>query len=248
MKFNKKILLFILIQSALVANPFPLVAQELDEVVQRYIKSTWGETDINSIKSLRTFGFVQNEDGTPDFYIMQELKMPNLIKTTYFSEPNGLGLTVAYNGEVGWKQNTNKDSVSTERLSQERIEILLKDYWIVEPFIQPEKIGAEAKLTGKMKTTLEEYFQIIVTFRNGEKTRYTIDSKEDRLFASSDLTNDNSDKKYTNFSFFYDYRIIDGIYFSFLRKQDLPNGKVERFKVLRIEVNPIFSDNHFRML
>ena len=247
MKFKKEIFLIMIIKLLLVYNPVHVVAQELDEVIERYTKSIYGNTELDSIRSLRTFGFIQNDYVKPDYYFLQELKLPDMIKTEYFVVPNGKGYTIAYDGEVGWELDAHQDSVSAVKLSQERTKILSKDAWIIEPFIQPEKIGAEVELTGKWKTDLEEYFQIIVTFRNGEKTRYTIDSKEDRLFASSDLTNDKSDKKYTNFSFFYDYRMIDGIYFPFLRKQDQPNGKVTNIRIVRIEVNPKFSENHFKM-
>ena len=89
MKFKKEILLFILIQSVLVSNPFPLIAQELDEVVKKYTESIWGDTDLDSIHSLLTYGYALNENGNPDHYILQELKMPNLMKTTYFWEQNG---------------------------------------------------------------------------------------------------------------------------------------------------------------
>ena len=66
MKFNNGILLTILIQLLLVYNPLPVVAQELDEIISKYTKSIWGNTELDSIRSLRTFGIVQNENGAPD--------------------------------------------------------------------------------------------------------------------------------------------------------------------------------------
>ena len=66
MKFNKGILLTILIQLLLVYNPLPVVAQELDEVIKKYIKSKYGNTELDSISSLRTFGFIKNNYGQPD--------------------------------------------------------------------------------------------------------------------------------------------------------------------------------------
>ena len=247
MKFNNGILLTILIQLLLVYNPLHVVAQELDEIISKYTKSIWGNTKLDSIRSLRAFGVVQNENGTPDFYFLQEMKPPDMIKNEYFVVPNAEGYTIAFDGEVGWERNTYKDSISTVRLSQERSKDLSRNISIIESFIQPERIGAKVELIGKRKTASGEYFDIIVTFRNGEKTRSTIDSKEYRLFASSDLTNDNSNKKYSNTIFYKEYRMVDGIYFPFLIKQVRPNGKARIINILRIEINPKFSDNHFKM-
>ena len=247
MKIKKEILLFLFIQSLLVSNSVPLVAQDLEEVVKRYTKSIWGNTELDSIRSLRAFGVVQNENGTPDFYFLQEMKPPDMIKNEYFVVPNAEGYTIAFDGEVGWERNTYKDSISTLRLSQERSKDLSRNISIIESFIQPDRIGAEAELTGKRITAFGEYFDIIVTFGNGEKTIYTLDSKEYRLLVSSDLTNDNSNKKYSNTIFYKEYRMVDGIYFPFLIKQVRPNGKARIINILRIEVNPKFIDNHFKM-
>ena len=247
MKFKKEILLFLLIQSLLVSNSVPLVAQDLEEVVKRYTKSIWGNTELDSIRSLRTFGVVQNENGTPDFYFLQEMKPPDMIKNQYFVVPNAEGYTIAFDGEVGWERNTYKDSISTVRLSQERSKELSSNISIIESFIQPEKIGAEVELTGIRKSAGNESFELIVTLENGEKKVFFIDSKEYRLKASSDLTDDNSNKKYSNTIFYKEYRMVDGIYFPFLIKQVRPNGKARIINILRIEINPKFSDNHFKM-
>ena len=247
MKFNKGFLLTILIQLLLVYNPLPVVAQDLEEVVKRYTKSIWGNTELDSIRSLRTFGIVQNENGAPDYYFLQEMKIPSMIKNEYFTVPNGKRYTIAYDGEVGWELEANKDSVSAVRLSQERSKHLSSHITIIEPFIQPERIGAAVMSTGKQNFYGNESLELVVKLRDGTMKGFYIDPKEYRLLGTANITIENSQKKYSNIYHLKDYKKVEGIYFSFLTEQTLSDGKTNTIKILRIEVNPEFSDNHFKM-
>jgi len=46
MKIKKEILLFLLVQPLLISNPYPLVAQGLEEVIKKYTDSIWGDTEL----------------------------------------------------------------------------------------------------------------------------------------------------------------------------------------------------------
>lgn len=247
MNFKKLILMILFSQIISFHIQVPVAAQELKEVVKNYIKSTWGDTDLESIKSLRIYGYAINEDGSPDYYFLQVLKIPNLIKIEYSTDPNGKGYTIAYDGEIGWDLNGNDDTAVAAKLSQERSRALYSSSWIVEPFIQPERIGAEVELTGKIKFAGDESFELIVTLKGGEKKVYFIDSKKYRLIGSADLTIENSERKYSGFTYHKDYKMVNGIYFSFLAEQRFTNGKTTGIKTLRVDVNPKISDSYFKM-
>ena len=248
MKFNNGILLTILIQLLLVYNPLPVVAQDLEEVVKRYTKSIWGNTELDSIRSLRTFGVVQNENGTPDFYFLQEMKPPDMIKNEYFVVPNAEGYTIAFDGEVGWERNTYKDSISTVRLSQERSKELSSNISIIEPFIRHKKNGVRVELIGKKKFGGGDNYLITVEFKDGKSKGYYIDSNGYQLNYSGDINSKSLELRFLKLTQYKNYRKVDGVFFPFLQK-DIYNvfSKTRTFKILRIEVNPEFSENNFKM-
>ena len=247
MKFKKEILLFILIQSVLVSNPVPLVAQELDEVVQRYIKSTWGNIELDYIHSIRIFSYFFDEQGIPKSYILKEIKIPNLIKIEYFTDHKHKGYTIAYDGEIGWELSVSNNYTSPVKLSLERSKDLSSDISIIEPFLQPERIGAEVKLNGKKIFIGTKSHELIVTLKDGTINGYYIDPENYRLIGSADILIEDSRMNYSDLYYFKDFRMVDGIYFSFLTEQKRSNVTTNAIKIIRIEVNPEFSDGHFKM-
>lgn len=247
MKLTKLILMIMFSQIILFHTPTPLAAQQLEEVVKNYITSTWGDTDLESIKSIRISGYAINESGGPAYYFTQVLKVPNMIKIEYSTAPKGKGYTTAYDGETGWELNGGDDTAVAAKLSDERSRELYSSSWIVEPFIQAEKIGAEVELAGMKLIKGYESFELIVTLEGGVKKVYFIDSIKYRLIGSADITVENSENRYSGFTYHKDYKVVNGINFSFLSEQKLANGKTIGFKTLRVEVNPKISDSYFKM-
>lgn len=247
MKFKKEILLFLLIQSVLVSNPFPVVAQELDEVIKKYTEATWGDTELDSIHSIRTFSYFFDEQGIPKSYVLQEIKLPNKIKLEYFTDPNDNGYTIAYDGEIGWELSASNNYTSPVKLSNERSIDLSSEIAIIEPFLKPERIGAEVKLNGKKKFIGTTSHELIVTLKDGTMNGYYIDPEDYRLIGTADILIEDSRMNYSDLYHYKDYRMVDGINFSFVTKQVRPNGKTTIINILRIEVNPEFSKNHFKM-
>ena len=248
MKFNKGILQTILIQLLLVYNPLPLVAQELDEVIKRYTKSKYGNTELDSVRSLRMFGFIKNNYGQPDYYFVKEIMIPNLIKIEYFTDRKNKGYTIAYDGDIGWELNANHKYASATKLSQEELTVLLEKSIIILPFIQPEKSGTTVELFGNKKLFDDDNFQIGVKFKNGKTKRFFIDSNDYKLNHGGDTALQNSEIRYSSFTSYKDYRKVNGIFFSFLEEQIIKTkGKKTNIRTLRIEVNPEFKDSHFKM-
>ena len=248
MKFKKEILIILLIHFLFCYNPVTVVAQELDEVVQRYIKSTWGDTELDSISSLRTFGFIKNNYGQPDYYFVKEIKIPNLIKIEYFTDYKNKGYTIAYDGDIGWELNTKNNHTSVSKLSQEELTALLEKSIIILPFVQPEKSGTAVELLRNKKLFDDDNFQIGVEFKDGKTKRFFIDSNDYKLNHSGDTALQNAEIRYSSFTSYKDYRKVEGIFFSFLQEQIInTKGKPNNTRNLRIELNPEFSDNHFRM-
>lgn len=247
MKTKKEILLFLLVQPLLISNPYPLVAQGLEEVIKKYTDSIWGDTELDSVKSLRTFSYFFDEQGNPKSYVLKEIKIPNLIKIEYFSDHKNKGYTIAYDGEIGWELSASNNYTSPVKLSNERSIDLSSEITIIEPFLQPEKIGAEVKLNGKKKFIGTKSHELIVTLKDGTISGYYIDSEDYRLIGTADIMIEDSRMNYSELYYFKDFRMVDGINFSFLIEQKQSNVTTNAIKIIRIEVNPKFSENHFKM-
>ena len=179
---------------------------------------------------------------------MKEIKIPNLIKIEYFTDHKNKGYTIAYDGDIGWELNVKNNHTSVSKLSQEELTALLEKSIIILPFVQPEKSGTTVELLQNKKLLDNDNFQIGVKFKDEKTKRFFIDLNDYKLNHSGDTALQNAELRYLSFTSYKDYRKVEGIFFSFLEEQIInTKGKPNNTRTLRIEINPEFSENYFKM-
>ena len=166
-------------------------------------------------------------------------------KMEFFNIPYIKNYAIVYSGEVSWERTKIEGSLEVVKLSEEKSRSGLSRLTIVEPFIQPERIGAKVELAGKKKFGGIDSFELIVTFEDGNTLSYYIDSKDFYLLGTSNIIDQSENIGY--FAYHKDYRTVGGIKFPFILEQKGPKGEEFDFRFIRIEVNPEILDSNFKM-
>jgi outer membrane lipoprotein-sorting protein len=152
----------------------PVSAQNVDEIITKYIRTVGGIEKIQAVKTLRRSGVYNDGDGfeTP---VVQENKRPNLVREEQIVQ--GLTGVDAYDGRSGWKIEPWNGKKDAESMGEEELKEILEDSDFDGPLVNYREKGNKVEYVGTDQFEGTDVIKLKVTSPNGDVRIFYLDAE-----------------------------------------------------------------------
>jgi hypothetical protein len=217
-----------------------------DDVIQKHILFIGGEQPWKKIKTIVSAG--EYDYGSMKFPFTSYAKAPNLYK---FVVPlNGKYYAQAFDGVKGWKIDAFKDETTPTPLTGKAALAMANeaDVELGNVFIGYHDEGHSALLEGKDTIEHRACYKIKFTRKNGDVERYFFDEKSFELVMKQAVSKNAEMGGSLLNIYYYDYREVDGIKFSFKSISKIEAQSILTVTVDNVVLNSDIEDSEFSTL
>lgn len=157
---------------ALVASP--AAAQTLDDVLAKNFEAKGGLARMKAVQSVRLTGKMTLGPGL-EAPIVLEMKRPKSMRIDISIQ--GLTITQAYDGTVGWMLNPMSGRKDPEPLPSEQMKIAEEQADMDGPLIDYKEKGNTVELLGKEDADGTPCYKVRATLKSGDTRTFFIDAE-----------------------------------------------------------------------
>jgi len=224
--------------------PILLSAQNVDDVVKKYVVFTGGKSNWKKTKTLKTSG--EYGYGGIKFPFTTYSKAPNLYKFVVSAE--GKYYAQSFDGEKGWAIDVFKNETSPRLLMGSAASAMAN-----EADVELENIFVDYKLKGHTitlegKDTIEgmSCFVVKLIRKNGEVETYYFEEQTSALIMKVAKSKNTELQGATLKTIYSDYRDVNGIKISFKSVSKSNDQIILEVFIERVEVNKPIDDLEFQ--
>lgn len=231
----KNLLIFGLFIMALIMVQYTQ-AQTVDDVIEKYVTAMGGKEKMMTLTTVKMTGSF-NVQGTDVSIVSTRKHMA------------GMRLDISVMGTENYQVMTaTKGMIFMPIQGQTAPEEMPEDVFktgqnqldLQGAFLNYKEKGTAIEMTGKETVDGTECYKLKVTFKNGNKTDYFIDTKSNRIFKTSTKIMANGEEM-DAFTTFSNYKQVDGFWFAFTNVSARGETNYEK-----IEVNIPVDDAIFK--
>lgn len=222
----------------------PVSAQTADEIVARNLEAKGGAAKLKAIQSIRMTGKMLVGPGI-EAPIVLELKRPRAMRMDISIQ--GMTITQAYDGKMGWMLNPMSGRTDPEPMPNEAMKLVEEQADMDGPFVDYKDKGNTIELLGKEKVEGADCYKLKVTLKSGDTRVYYIDAEHYLEVKQESKTNVRGTDVESD-TIVGDWKEVDGLMFPFSIDSGQPGGQMrQKMTVEKIEVNPTIDDARFTM-
>ncbi len=219
-----------------------LLAQTLDEVVQKHVAAMGGAEKMKAAKTIKMTGKVEMQNMEAPFVMM--LKQPGMLRNEITIQ--GLVMIQAYDGKSGWAIVPFTGKKDPEPVTADETKEL-QDQSDIWPLVDYKAKGNKVELLGKDKIEGTDAYKLKLTRPNGDVDLIYIDTdsfleiKEEgtRIIRGSEQQSETS---------LADYREIGGLMFPFAIESSIKGSpETQKITLEKVELNVPVDDSVFKM-
>jgi len=154
-------------------TPAQTPAPTVDDIIAKNIKARGGLEKLKAVKSMRMTGHMTVGPGTEAPMVI-EMKRPDKLRLDITVQ--GMTLTQAYDGKVGWQLNPFEGSKNAEPMSAEELKEAAEQADMDGPLVDSKAKGHKVELVGKEKVEGTDVYKLKVTLKNGNVRYFFIDA------------------------------------------------------------------------
>jgi len=219
-----------------------LIAQSVDDVIEKYVEAIGGIERLNSVKTVKVSGrIVQGSNLIP---FVQYIKVPDKIKIEITRQ--GLTLQQAYDGSIGWTLNPFRGVKIPEKLNPEQMKDLKNQADFEGGLVNYEKKGSTAEYLGVDDFEGSEVYKIRITEGDGERTTYYIDVVTN-LVVKKEIRRKIEEKEQKTEYFYGAYKQVNGLMVPFSIETGTGSGETQKRELDKVEFNVEIEDSIFKM-
>lgn len=232
--------LFVIASLALAS---PSAGPTVDDLIAKNIKARGGLEKIKSVKSIRITGHIIGPQGV-EVPMVLEQKRPN--KTRVDTTVQGMTVTQAYNGKIGWVLNPFGSKIA-EPLSAEELTYAEDQADIDGPLVDWKAKGHKVELVRKEKVEGTDVYKLKVTLKSGfirymnldADTLLEIKDESKRTLRGTEVESE---------TLLGDYKEIRGILYPHAMETAI-KGRPQKTKITvdKIELDVSLDDDRFSM-
>lgn len=233
----------ILAFTALIMFTAPASAQNVDEIVSKYLKTIGGMEKIQAVTTLRRSGKYIGGGGF-EAVVMQENKRDKSVREEFSLQ--GMTAINAYDGKTGWKIEPWNGKKDAEALGEEEMKSILEDSDFDGPLVNYKQKGNGVELIGLDKFEGTDVFKLKVTRANGDVYIYYLDTDYYvPIKIDTKRIVRGAEREYE--TALGDYKEVNGWYLPFSFETNT-KGSQDRSKIVydKIEANVTIDDSRFR--
>lgn len=228
--------------AALVA--VPASGQTLDEVLAKYYKAKGGLDKMKAVQTVRSTGKVTLGPGIEAPFAMEQ-KRPKMVRMDVTVQ--GMTITQAYDGKVGWMLNPMQGRKDPEPLPEDALKQMDEQADLDGPLVDYKAKGNTVELLGKESVEGSPAYKIKVTLKNGDVRYFYLDADqflEVRIEGKTKIRGTEVEGD----TILGDYKEVNGLMIAFASDSG-PKGSPQRQKIVldKIEFNVPLDDARFKM-
>ena len=186
----KQIKLGLLVVAALIAGQ-TIKAQNVDEVVNKYVDALGGKEKLASLKTVRMEA-VMNANGTDVDITITKSQMVGLRMDIAVMGMNGYQIVTP---TAGWSFMPFAGQTAPEAMKDEQLKAGLSGLDIQGNLFNYKEKGTQVELLGKEKVDNADCYKIKATLKSGKVITYFIDDKTYNVVKSVSMQNINGEDK-----------------------------------------------------
>ncbi len=228
--------------AALVA--VPASGQTLDEVLAKYYEAKGGLDKMKAVQTVRSTGKVTLGPGIEAPFAMEQ-KRPKMVRMDVTVQ--GMTITQAYDGKVGWMLNPMQGRKDPEPLPEDALKQMDEQADLDGPLVDYKAKGNTVELLGKESVEGSPAYKIKVTLKNGDVRYFFLDADqflEVRIEGKTKIRGTEVEGD----TILGDYKEVNGLMIAFASDSG-PKGSPQRQKIVldKIEFNVPLDDARFKM-
>ena len=219
-------------------------AQDVDEVISKYISFTGGEQKWRSVQSIVTSG-TYNYGGI-EFPFTAYSKRPNLYK---FIVPfKGKYFAQSFDGKKGWKIDAFKGETKKTYLTGKPAVALANeaDVELENPFINYQTKGHKAMLEGKDSVDGQLCFKVILTRKDGETETYYFSGSDYSLVKKMAVSKNAELEKAILETSYSNYQTVQGIKIPYSAVSKVGDQNILTIIIKKVRVNVPLAASLFK--
>lgn len=218
-------------------------AQTVDEVIAKNIQAHGGLEKLKSVGAKLTIAKYSEGPFRAEF--RQEIKRPDKVREEFIIQ--GMALTRAYDGKVGWQISPFGGRKDPDLMSQDDVKSLIVDADMDGPLVDYKDKGHKAELVGHDSVEGTDCFKVKLSMKNGDIRYYYLDA-DSFLELKLEIQTTIRGALRESELYYGDYEQVNGIYYPFAVEQ-ARKGSPSRsqFSVEKIEQNVSLEDAQFTM-
>ena len=233
----------VLIVAALALLPAASRAQDVDEIIAKYIQAHGGMDKLSAVQTRRQTSKILLGSFKAD--VLEINKRPDKVREEAILQ--GMAQVTAYDGKVGWRVNPFSGRREAELVSEDEMKELVVSADMDGPLVNYRQKGHKAELLGHDSVEGTDCYKIKLTLKNGDIRTYYLDTDsylELKLEAQTFIRGAPQESE----TYFGDYEQVGGIYFPFaIESGQKGNPDRVRFTVEKVELNVPIDDALFAM-
>jgi len=226
------------IVAAMVLLPAATRAQNVDEIIAKYIQAQGGMGKLSAVQTRRETA--KFSAGSLKADVQHVNKRPNEVREEFIIQ--GMAQVRAYDGKAGWQVSPFGGRREAELLSEDDMKDLVVDADMDGPLVDYQQKGHKAELMGHDSVEGTDCYKIKLTLKNGDVRTYYLDTDsylELKLETQTFIRGAPQESE----TYYGDYEQIGGIYFPFAMEMGR-KGDPDRVRltVEKVELNPPIDD------
>jgi outer membrane lipoprotein-sorting protein len=222
----------------------PAAAQTADDIIAKNNDAKGGLARQKAVKSVRMTGRMTVGPGI-EAPIVLEMKRPKSMRIDIAIQ--GMTITQAYDGTVGWMLNPLSGRTDPEPLPSEALKAMEEQADMDGPLIDYKAKGHAVELLGKEKAEGTECHKLKVTLKNGDIRTFFIDA-ESYLEVRLDSRTMVRGTEQLGDTIVGDWKEVGGILMAHSVDSGQPGGPMrQKMTIDKIELNAPVDDARFTM-
>lgn len=218
-----------------------LLAQNVDEIINKHIEARGGVENWNKIETLKITGTLTGFSTVKNFTTIQ--KQPNLYRSDF-----GLGkfdVVLSYNGESGWTIDPWFDVSFPRVLNSSEENVVLQKAEICSPFLNYKQKGYVVEFLGKEKVEGIEVFKLKLVRENNRVETWYLNADTYLEFKQESVWDDFGYPTPQE-TFFDDFRSVENVTMPFyVERSFLIRNRIT--EISKVEINQQVSVDYFQM-
>ncbi len=231
----------IFVYSVIAFLPFSLLAQNLDEVLQKHFKSI-NQEKLSSVSSLQVKGKLSQMGQQMPFKMTQLRPLKFRLDITF----QGLTISQAYDGAKGWSVNPFMGDDEAKEIPASGVKNLKVQADMDGALFNWNEKGYTAELLQNEKVEGIESHVILLKDTDGDEFKIFIDT-ETSLILKQTYKVDTQQGPMTLEIYPSDYRDVEGMKVAFAIETKADGQTVYSMKYDTVELNPKVDDSYFAM-
>lgn len=228
--------------AALIA--MPVAAQTVDEIIAKNNDAKGGLAKQKAVQSIRMTGRATVGPGI-EAPIVFELKRPKSLRIDIAIQ--GMTITQAYDGTVGWMLNPLSGRTDPEALPPEATRVMEEQADMDGSLVEYQSKGNAVELQGKEKVEGTDCYKLKVTLKNGDIRTIFIDAESNLEIKVEGRTMIRGTEQLSE-TLLGDWKEVGGLLMAHSIDSGQPGAQArQKFTIDKVELNVPLDDARFAM-